>query len=126
MEVYRGMKPAPDSSEPRTGMNMTSLGVRVRDLHPRLDGIVDPELGGLSVYLSIERVPQSVKPEHLGGFARNSEVFVIETNDLPETLAYREDPEKLGEHGFIEPDRPMKFEEYQRTLWATSGLWRSV
>jgi len=42
--------------------------------------------------------------------------------DLPEGLAYRDDPE-LDTHGFIEPSREMPTEEYVALLEATRMAW---
>lgn len=109
------------AGHPRVGTSMTSLGARVRDLHPRVDGTVDPQEGGVSVS------PQG--EEHLPRSARtilNNErgvVFELETDELPGSLSYRADPYNES-HAFIEPAYPMKFEAYQRALQDTSVLWR--
>lgn len=120
--MWRVMKPT-DEEQPTQGTSMTSLGVRARDLHPRLDGTVDPLEGGVSVSPEGE--------DHLPRSARTvlakerGVVFELETHELPDILAYREDPNNKS-HGFIEPAHPMKFEAYQRAVHETSALWRPV
>jgi hypothetical protein len=53
-------------------------------------------------------------------------VWEVDTDELPDLLAYRPDPDSPETHGFIEPARRMAFEEYQRALHATRTLWRPV
>lgn len=122
MIVWRVMAHADDMA-PRIGTSMTTLGVRVRDLHPRLSGLVDAQEGGVSVS------PEG--QEHLPRAAlellkrEKGSIFALETDDLPDQLAYRPDSYNAS-HGFIEPMSPMKFEFYQRAVQETSELWRPV
>ena len=109
------------AGQPRVGTNMTSLGVRVRDLHPRVDGTVDPQGGGVSVSpRGEENLPRSARTvlDNDRGL-----VFELETDELPGSLSYRSDPYNES-HAFIEPAYPMKFEAYQRAIGETSSLWR--
>lgn len=102
---------------------MTDLGVRAKDLHPRVDGTVDPREGGVSVSPEGEgHLPRAAKTVLAHG---KGVVFELETDEIPDHLAYREDPYNKS-HGFIEPARPMKFEAYQRAVQETSALWRRV
>ena len=90
-------------------------------------GYVDPETGGVSV------VPPPVenmdddhrRPPEFGGTGKDP-VFEIETDELPEGLAYRPDPANPEGHGFIEPSRRMRFEEYLTLVQASRALWRRV
>lgn len=112
-----------DEDQPALGTSMTSLGVRVRDLHPRVDGTVDPQEGGASVSVEgYEHLPRSVQVAVNNGKAA---VFELETEDLPDHLAFREDPYDKT-HVFIEPAHPMKFEAYKQAVQETSALWRRV
>ncbi len=118
MNVYRRMKTQSDG-QPEPGMSMRTLGIRARDLHPRIDGTVDPQQGGLSVSPTIETLPRAAN-------IKADPIFELDTNNLSEELAYREDPYKPGEHGFIEPTYPMKYEYYQRLLHRSRELWIHV
>ncbi len=111
--------------QPEPGMSMRTLGVRVRDIHPRLDGTVDPKQGGLSVSPTPEGLPRATRPAEIGGVGKDP-VFEIETDELPEELSFRKDPNNPDMHGFIEPAYPMKFEHYQRRIRETSALWIHV
>ena len=109
------------AGQPRVGTSMTTLGVRVRDLHPRIDGTVDPQGGGVSISpQGEENLPRSARTILNNG---KGIVFELETDELPDSLTFRADPYDES-HGFIEPAYPMKFEAYQRALQDTSGLWR--
>jgi hypothetical protein len=102
---------------------MTALGVRVRDLHPRLGGLVDPMEGGISVS------PEGEKhlPEAAHTLLENGKgvIFALDTEELPRQLTYRPDPDDIS-HGFIEPASATKYEIYQRAVQATSDLWQSM
>ncbi len=108
-----------DSTEPKLGTSMTTLGVRVRDLHPRLSGLVDPLEGGVSVS------PEGHVPRTTRAVLENGKgvIFALDTDDLPSQLRYRQDTQS---HGLIEPASPMKFEIYQRYVQETSDLWQPV
>src|SRR5215218_5251109 len=107
------------NGQPEPGMSMRTLGIRARDLHPRLDGTVDPQQGGLSVSPTIETLPRAAN-------IKGDPIFQLDTEHLSDELVYREDPDMSGEHGFIEPAYPMKYEYYQRLLYASSELWAHV
>lgn len=118
MRVYRRMKMQSDG-RPEPGMSMRTLGIRARDLHPRIDGTVDPQQGGLSVSPTIEALPRAAR-------IKEDPLFELDTDHLSDELSYRADPDKPGEHGFIEPAYPMKYEHYQRLLYGSSELWTHV
>jgi hypothetical protein len=123
--VVRAMRRKFDGT-PELGASMRTLGVRVRDLHPRLDGTVDPGHGGLSVSPDPESLPRATRPEGLGGIGKDP-IFGLETEYLPdESLSYRLDPRSPETHGFIEPAYPMKFEHYQRLIHKTSAHWHPM
>lgn len=110
-----------DSTEPKLGTSMTTLGVRVRDLHPRLSGLVDPLEGGVSVSPEgHEHLPRSARMVMESG---KGVIFALDTDDLPSQLRYRQDTQS---HGLIEPASPTKFEIYQRYVQETSDLWQPV
>jgi hypothetical protein len=96
MKVYRIMK-VDSVGRPSEGTSMFSLGVRARDIHPRLDGTVDPQTGGVSVSPTVDSLPRGAKAK------REVVVFELETDELQESLAHREDPHNPNTHGFIEP-----------------------
>lgn len=118
MQVYRMMKPQEDGL-PMVDATMFGLGVRVRDIHPRVDGTVDPGTGGVSVSPSVDTLPRAAR-------AKGERIFQLETDALPEGLMHREDPLKPDEHGFIEPAYDMRFEHYHKLIRETGGLWSSV
>lgn len=112
-----------ESSEPKVGTSMTTLGVRVRDLHPRLSGLVDPLEGGVSVTPEgHEHLPRAALLQLNRG---KGTLFALDTDTLPKELVYRPDPDD-DHHGFIEPASPTKFESYQRAVQGTSDLWQPV
>lgn len=87
--------------------------------------MVRPGTGGMSASPPPpENLPSFRRPPEYGGTGKDP-LWELETDELPETLRYRPDPERPERHGFIEPSRAMGFEEYQAALEDTSGLWRS-
>lgn len=122
MIVWRVMAQT-ESPGPKLGASMTTLGARVRDLHPRVDGTVDPREGGVSVSPEgLEHLPRSARIIIDNG---RGVAFALETEDLPDHLVFRPDPYEES-HGFVEPAYPMKFEVYQRAVQETSELWQPV
>jgi hypothetical protein len=90
------------------------LGVRPgHDITPDEDGLVYPETGGASVCPDIEAIPF---------FLRDMPVWQIESDDLPDYLAYRDDPDREG-HGFLEPGYVMELGDYQDAVAETRELW---
>lgn len=129
MIVLRSMI-ADEDGLPKTGKLGRYLGARPtgrnRDIPVSEDGMVRPGTGGMSVSPPpMKNLPDHRRPVELGGESTDP-VFEIDTDELPPELTYRPDPEKPEEHGFIEPAREMSFEEYQRALHETRGLWRRV
>ena len=90
------------------------------------DGMVEPGTGGASVSPPpLTNLHPLRLPREFGGLG-NDAVFEVETDDLPEDLRYRRDPDNPDGHGFIEPSRRTTFEEYERAVRGTRGLWRLV
>lgn len=46
--------------------------------------------------------------------------------DLMDGLTYRPDPANPTGHGFLEPSRPMSFDEYQSLLGQSQPYWSGV
>lgn len=126
MRVFRGIRAAEDRL-PEVGTTGRYLGVRSDiDIPVDENGGVEPGAGGMSVVPPpvTNLVPHRL-PRELGGRSRDP-VYELRTEQLPEELAYRPDPDNPEGHGFVEPARRMSFEEYERAIHETRGLWRPV
>jgi hypothetical protein len=96
------------------------------DIPVNEDGTVGPGMGGTSVSPPpITNLHPLRLPREHGGNGKDP-VFELETDKLPSELAYRPDPANPEGHGFLEPSRPMPFEDYERTIHATRQFWRPV
>ena len=127
MRVLRGMRADPADGLPAIGETGRYLGVRP-DVDTPVDGegAVEPGVGGMSVVPPpLTNLAPHRLPREFGGRSKDP-VFGLETEELPEELAYRSDPENPEGHGFVEPARRMSFEEYERAVHETRGLWRPV
>lgn len=122
---------------PRVGSTGRTLGARPGypsdpaepepDIHVSAAGNVYPDSGGASVAIPpMENLRPHRRPPKYGGKDKKLEVYSLETDDLPEELLIRVDPLGPTVHAFIEPARVMNFDEYQRALHATRGLWQIV
>ncbi len=120
------MKPG-DDGLPKTGASARTLGARANiDIPVNEDETVDPEMDGMSVSPTPpENLPPIRRPPEYGGVGKDP-VWQLDTDELPEELVYRPDPDAPERHGFIEPSRRMPFEEYQRAIHATRILWMPV
>lgn len=109
---------------PLVGTTARYLAVRPNvDIPVDRDGFVGPGTGGMSVSPPpITNLHPLRLPRAAGGFGRDP-VFEVETDDLPEALAYRPDPDDPERHGFIEPISRMPFEGYESAVRATRELW---
>jgi hypothetical protein len=125
-QLYRAMKE--DAYDmPQLGASARNLGVR-----PGIDvpatvpaGMVQPGQGGLSVSPDEPiKLPPYRRPPVFHGTGKDP-VWMIDETDLGSDLNYRADPQNAG-HGFIEPDRPMSLDDYQRAVQQTQPLWRKV
>lgn len=138
MRVLRGMMAAEDGL-PRTGPTARTLGARPLRTRPgrhaegdipvtEPGGMVSPASGGMSVSPppAEENLPPFRRPPEHGGTAKNIRLFEVDTDDLPDDLRARRDPENPERHVLIEPAREMTFEEYERALEGTRPLWRRV
>jgi hypothetical protein len=72
-----------------------------------------------------ENLPPYRRPPEFGGTSKDS-IWELETDELPEKLVYRPDPDDPDGHGFIEPSREMSFQEYQQAIHSTRELWTSM
>ena len=118
---------AAEDGLPQPGKTGRYLGVRPDvDVPVAEGGFVEPETEGMSVVPPpAENLAVHRRPPAFGGTGKDP-VFELETENLPEDLVYRSDPANPEGHGFIEPARRMKFEEYQRLLHSTRNLWRQL
>lgn len=126
MIVLRAMKLGEDEL-PKPGWSARALGARCNiDIPIDENGCVEPEMGGVSVSPPPpENLPPIRLPRELGGKGKDP-VWEMETDELPDGLVYRPDPDNPEAHGFIEPARRMTFEEYQRILHEARTLWRPM
>ena len=90
------------------------------------DGYVEPLQGGVSVSPPPEEnLPPSRLPRVLGGKGKDP-LWRLETDDLPDELAYRPDPGAPDTHGFIEPAREISFADYLDAVHGTRADWRRL
>lgn len=118
---------AAEDGLPETGATGRYLGVRADvDVPVDENGGVEPGTGGMSVVPPpLTNLAPHRLPREFGGRSKDP-AFELETDKLPEALAYRSDPENPEGHGFVEPARRMPFGEYERAVRETRGLWRPV
>jgi RHS repeat-associated protein len=135
MTIYRTAREGADGM-PELGASARTLGARPgTDVHPDADGNVHP-LGtdgrphGMSAAGSVEGTPDFRRGPEYGGTARPNQadpVWSMNTNDLPEGLSYHPDnPNALGGHGVVAPNRTMPFDDYQARIQSTQGSWTKV
>jgi hypothetical protein len=85
--------------------------------------MVYPDEEGISVSPDTPaNLPDLRRPPKLGGRGKNP-VWRLLKSALGPELKYRPDPANPTGHGFIEPARPMTFDEYQEALAATQDRW---
>ncbi|MFO0848523.1 MAG: hypothetical protein U0871_08205 [Gemmataceae bacterium] len=122
MKLYRTMKVAP-AGGPLVGQRRSMLGVRPTDPTNATPGRradvsavtdTDPVKPKSDEGLSVYTDPAMLK------LGRGEVVWVIDTDDLPPTLAYTPDHEP---HGLITPAVPMTLGQFQAELAATADLW---
>lgn len=66
-----------------------------------------------------------LRPVALGGGGKHP-AYGIDSDDLGPLLRFRRDPDDPVNHGFVEPSRPMSFDEYREAIQATAASWRRV
>lgn len=121
------MIPAEDGL-PTLGRSASSLGVRAegRDRRPDIsvrDGFVAPGTGGMSVTRNDWR---GIFPPFLRNALDPDEpdrVWGLDTGGLGESLTFRVDPRNPETHGFIEPARRVRLQEYEDALQETRVKW---
>ena len=120
---------------PRIGSTGRTLGTRLGfpnggakpDILVSPAGILYPGSGGMSVGMpQTDNLPPHRRPRRCGGTDKKIELYVLETEDLPDELQARIDPYNSERHAFLEPARAMSFEDYQQALHATRTLRRRV
>jgi hypothetical protein len=114
---------------PRTGRKSSVLGVRIgppsRTIDIRVtDGYVEPDTGGLSVIPDDPmRIAEEFRPPDLGGTG-DDPVWYLPIEEVGGRLQYRTDPRCPKDHGYIEPAKRMKLEQYEEALIATKMAWQ--
>jgi hypothetical protein len=122
--LFRGMRRGSDGF-PLAAESARALGARREiDIEVDEDSRVQPASGGMSASPnSPANLPRHRRPPEWGGTGLDP-VWEISSARLGAGLVYRADPLEPETHGFIEPDRPMRFEEYQGALAETRHDWR--
>ena len=123
-KLYRSMSSA-DDGLPQVGSSARTLGARPGiDIPIDESGMVHPNTGGMSVTPNDPKLlPPHRRPPELGGTGKDP-VFCASCNSLPDGLQYRPDPANPSGHGFIEPSRPMAFDQYQKLIESWRGNWK--
>ena len=128
--LYRGMTSSADGY-PLIGATAKTLGARPKVSLPReqgdividADGMVWPNTGGMSSNTDIASIPSFRLPEALGGGGKNIELFRISDTEIPTGLIFHFE---TTTHGFMEPARPMSYQEMQELLHSTRYAWQKV
>lgn len=134
--IFRCMKREPNNSQkPKCGPNRSSLGAKIGippppagqdmkefDIWEDFNGCLHPASGGMSVAPdSPMNLPLSRRTKKWDGLAPgNFEVFKLEVNNLPESLALRLDTQT---HGVVEPVVSCKSSVFQSELCSTKPNW---
>jgi len=130
VKIFRAMKVAADGM-PEVGPSARTLGVRRGDQTPRdvpvavPDEAVPPQSGGMSVAPdNPANLPKNRRPPAYGGSGKDP-VWVIDTDDLPAVLEFRQD---APTHGLVEPatNRVLTLAEYEAALASTRDKWQLV
>ena len=117
-KLYRSMKE--DSGIPKIEASARALGARPNtDIPIDENGMVHPNIGGISTSPSPYDLPEHRRPAAYGGTGKDP-VWSIDINDLGPDLKYVPDSPK---HGTIQPTRVMTVEEYQEALVETVLRW---
>ncbi|WP_295695616.1 putative T7SS-secreted protein [Lapillicoccus sp.] len=130
--LYRGMTSSADGY-PLTGATAKTLGARPKIWVPEEQGdiVIDPnggvwpDTGGMSANTDLASIPPYRRPLAFGGTGKDLNMFTLEQSALPEGLIFHPDPHKVG-HGFVEPTRPMSYDDMQRLIHSTQFSWRKV
>jgi hypothetical protein len=125
-QLFRSMRVDVDGFPVREPSSR-ALGVR-RGINIPVDmlGNVGPGTGGMSVSPDdVNSLPEHRRPPTHGGTGKDP-AWEMADVDLGLDLVYRPDPDDPHVHGFVEPARPMRFEEFEAALYATADRWRTV
>ena len=128
--LFRGMVSAEDGF-PLLGATAKTLGARPKVVLPRVQGDIPidpqgevwPNTGGMSANLDAASIPSYRLPEAWGGEGKDLDLYAILHDDLPDDLIFSL---KDKGHGFIEPIRPMSYDEMQQLIHMTRFAWRKV
>jgi hypothetical protein len=139
-KLYRSMYE--QDGQPKAGNDDFQLGVRVpphRDADVRPEGdYVNPGSGGMSVFVSLKKLPGRLIPARLRDLypndlqkARGDNALVVwcmgdgEFREGPVTalLVLRLDKPGERRHGLVEPGMRMTLSDYQAELQSTAGEW---
>lgn len=110
---------------PRVGATARRLGVRSGwDIPFDDEEQVEPFTGGMSVTPnSPEGLPFFRLPAGYGGTGKDP-LWAIDSDALGDGLVYRPDDASPETHGFIEPSRGMRLDEFEDLLALTRNGWR--
>lgn len=121
--LYRAME-EDGEGHPQVGQSARRLGVRPgTDIPVDDEDEVEPYTGGMSVTPeSPDRLPFFRRPPGLGGTGKDP-VWEIDSDQLGENLTYRPDDASPGTHGFVEPARRMRLDDFEDLLALTRDSW---
>jgi len=143
-KAYRSMKSEGDPPCPVLGDAATKLGIRPRDLAPDADGNAIPGIGGVSGFSSIAGIarrfklgfPPDMVPERLhhtgkvvGATGPTSlRVFRLgngkyEAGQIASCLKLIPDGDDNLDHGTIQPEGVMIFDDYRQAIVNTQSHW---
>ena len=135
--MYRSMRKHRD--RPKLGVDARSLGVRPNydldvdptivpqnfDINVHPGDLVHPLTGGMSTSIDPKQLPRHRRPAWLNGGESNDPCWRITSQDLPGSLACRDQPPG-SHHVLIEPAQIMTIDGYQQALRSTSPNWEEV
>jgi len=125
------MTPAEDGG-PLIAPTARGLGVRVpEDIKPDADGVVAPNMGGMSVSPdSLWNLPAHRRPRTLGrGSTGHANDAVYESTPqtlTPYDLSVRADPSAPTTHAFVEPATRCLLVDYQQNISSSKPSWRRI
>jgi hypothetical protein len=122
INLFRGMRAAPDGL-PEIGDTAKTLGVRPNTDLAVVDGIVEPQTGGMSANTSVDAVPSFRKPPALGGSGKDLSVFTIRSNDFDSRLVVVQDS---ADHATVQPAGNMDYDTYNILLRESRPRWAVV
>jgi hypothetical protein len=121
---YRAME-EDGEGRPTVGDTARRLGVRAGiDIPVDDEDEVEPFSGGMSVTPdSPDGLPSHRLPPNHGGTGKDP-LWVIDSDELGDGLIYRPDDASPDTHGFVEPARKMRLNDFEDLLALTRDSWR--